>query len=122
MLNIDEAIVLLGKRIQEARLLRNITQEQLADHCEVTAKHISAIERGTTPGSVSILLSICDFLNISPDALFVDSFSKDTASMEHIIPDDKHDIIVKYAKLSTRNQEFVNSVIEHEFNSQTRCP
>ena len=43
MFNIDNAIVNFGKRIQEARQLRNITQDQLAEKCNVTPKHISAI-------------------------------------------------------------------------------
>ena len=64
MFNIDNAIVNFGKRIQEARQLRNITQDQLAEKCNVTPKHISAIERGTTTGSITLLLNICYFLEI----------------------------------------------------------
>ena len=122
MINIDEAVTALGKRIQEARLLRNITQDQLAEQCNVTPKHISAIERGTSPGSVVVLLLICNYLDITPNALFVDSFSKDTNAKENIIPSEKHDIFVKYARLTKSNQKFVDSVIEHEFGEQTRRP
>lgn len=124
MFNIDEAVVALGKRIQEARLLRNITQDQLAEQCGVTPKHISAIERGSTPGSVVVLLTICNFLGITPNALFVDSFSsgKDNEAKDNIIPPEKHDIFIKYSKLTKSNQKFVDSVIEHEYGEQTRRP
>lgn len=124
MFNINDTVVALGKRIQEARLLRNITQDQLAEQCGVTSKHISAIERGSTPGSVVLLLTICNFLNITPNALFIDSFLPDNDNnlQYNIMPLEKHDIIIKYSKLSKNNQRFVESVIEHEYEEQTRRP
>ena len=122
MFDISLAIVNLGKRIQEARTLRNITQDQLAEFCGVTPKHISAVERGTSPGSVTLLLNICDYLNITPNSLFVDSFPIDNDKEEKntIIPIDKHDIILKYAKLTNNNKKFIDSTINHMFQEQTR--
>lgn len=120
MFNIDEAVVNLGKRIQEARLLRNITQDQLAEKCNVTPKHISAVERGTSPGSVILLLNICNILDITPNSLFVDSFSIDNEAKDNIIPIEKHDILLKYARLTNSNQEFIDSAIEHSYDEQTR--
>lgn len=121
MINIDDAIVNLGKRIQEARLLRNITQDQIAEKCNVTPKHISAIERGTSSGSVTLLLNICNILDITPDTLFVDSFSiNNNEAKNNIIPIEKHDIIIKYSKLTNSNQKFIDSAINHMFSEQTR--
>lgn len=121
MINIDEAVVNLGKRIQEARLLRNITQDQIAEKCNVTPKHISAIERGTSPGSVILLLNICNVLDITPNALFADSFSMDNdEAKDSIIPIEKHDIIIKYSKLTNSNQKFIDSAIDHMYDEQTR--
>lgn len=120
MFNVDIAVVNLGKRIQEARLLRNMTQDQLAEKCNVTPKHISAIERGSSPGSVVLLLNICNILGITPNSLFVDSFSKDNEAKDNIIPIEKHDIFIKYIKLSNSNQEFIDSAINHSYDEQTR--
>ncbi len=121
MFNVDIAVVNLGKRIQEARLLRNITQDYLAEKCNVTPKHISAIERGTSPGSVILLLNICNVLDITPNSLFVDSFSEDNKeAKDSIIPIEKHDILVKYIKLSNSNQEFIDTAINHSYDEQTR--
>lgn len=118
MLDINVVVLNLGKRIQEARVLRNITQDQLAEKCGVTPKHISAIERGTSPGSVILLLNICNILDITPNTLFADSFS--TNINDNIIPIEKHDILIKYAKLTNSNQKFVNTAIEHCFDEQSR--
>ena len=121
MFNVDDAVVNLGKRIQEARLLRNITQDYLAEKCDVTPKHISAIERGTSPGSVVLLLNICNVLDITPNSLLIDSFSKDNKeAKDNIIPIEKHDILVKYIKLSNSNQEFIDTAINHSYDEQTR--
>lgn len=120
MFNIDKAVVNLGKRIQEARLLRNITQDQLAEKCNVTSKHISAIERGASPGSVILLLNICNILNITPNTLFIDSFTDVIEAKDSIIPLEKHEIILKYSKLTKSNQKFIDSAIEHSYNEQTK--
>ena len=122
MFDISLAIVNLGKRIQEARILRNITQDQLAEFCDVTPKHISAIERGTSSGSVTLLLKICNCLNITPNSLFADCFpiGIDNEIKDTIIPIDKHDIIIKYARLTNNNQKFIDSTINHIFQEQTR--
>lgn len=120
MYDVDTAIVNLGKRIQEARLLRNITQDYLAEKCNVTSKHISAIERGSSPGSVVLLLNICNVLDITPNSLFVDSFSKDNEGKDNVIPYEKHDFLIKYAKLTNNNQNFIDTAINHCYNEQTR--
>ena len=119
MLDIDTATNNFGKRIQEARLLRNITQDQLAEYCNVTPKHISAIERGTSIGSITLLLHICDYLQITPNSLFVDSIIE-SSSNDTIIPIKKHEIIIKYSKLSKNNQDFIDYSINHLFDEQTR--
>ena len=120
MFNIDEAVVNLGRRIQEARLLRNITQEQIAEQCGVTPKHISAIERGTSPGSVVLLLNICNILDITPNPLFIDAFNKDNEAKDNIIPIEKHSVFLKYSKLTESNKNFIDSAITHLFDEQTR--
>lgn len=120
MFNVDEAIVNLGRRIQEARLLRNITQDQIAEQCGVTPKHISAIERGTSPGSVVLLLNICNILDITPNTLFIDAFNKDNEAKDNIIPIEKHSVFLKYSKLTESNKNFIDSAITHLFDEQTR--
>lgn len=117
MFDIDKALSNFGMRLQEARIARNVTQDDLAEKCGVTSKHISAIERGISPGSITLLLNVCNYLGISPNTLFDDSFPSDNDS---IIPIEKHDIFLMYNKLSKSNQEFIDSSITHIFEEQTR--
>ena len=120
MINLDEAIKNLGKRIQEARLLRNITQDELAEKCNVTPKHISAIERGISTGSISLLLNVCNYLQITPNSLFIDSVSKDEQILDNIIPINHHETLIKYRKLSKSNQKFIDNSICHLFDEQSK--
>lgn len=121
MFNTSEVIINLGKRIQEARLLRNITQDQLAEKCNVTPKHISAIERGTSSVSLALLLNMCNFLDITPNTLFIDSFAIDNKEIkDSIVPIAKHEVVLKYAKLNQSNQNFIDTSICHLYDEQTR--
>ena len=39
-------LVEIGRRVQDARVAKRMTQEYVADQCDCTTKHISDIERG----------------------------------------------------------------------------
>ena len=48
-LEVSEAIKLLGENIRAARVRRELTQEELAQRCQIARKTLYAIERGS-PG------------------------------------------------------------------------
>lgn len=50
----------LGTKIKEMRLQLNLTQEELADRCELTKGYISQLENDLTSPSIATL---CDLLN-----------------------------------------------------------
>lgn len=53
---------LIGKQIKRFRLAQNLTQEQLAELCDVSNVHISNIERGKHCISLAILEKLADKL------------------------------------------------------------
>ena len=59
----------IGQRIAAHRKGRCITQEQMAEHLDVSIAFISKIERGRTQLSLERLVQICHFLGLSPDEL-----------------------------------------------------
>lgn len=63
----------LGKKIKECRLSQGLTQEQLAEKCELSASFLGHIERGTRKLSVETLCCIADMLNVSLDFLLSES-------------------------------------------------
>lgn len=53
---------IIGNRIKCKRKSRKITQEQMAEHLDVTPGYISQIERGSTKINFDILCSISEIL------------------------------------------------------------
>jgi len=60
-----------GRFIAECRKNANLTQMQLADKLGITDKAISKWERGVAMPDTSIMLELCDILNISVNDLLI---------------------------------------------------
>lgn len=59
----------IGRRVKEVRISKGVTQEELAEACNVGTPHISHIETGHTVPSMKVFLSIVNYLDCSADAL-----------------------------------------------------
>ena len=67
----------LGEKVRKERKLAGLTQEQLAERCHVSTKHIANIEKGSMNFSAyEILLAIARVLPISLDALITPGMDK----------------------------------------------
>lgn len=77
---------LLGKRIREIRVVRNLTQEDLSELTEIGASSISKIESGHFHPTDENLERIAKALNVEPYKLYMFNHQKD-------INDLKQDII-----------------------------
>lgn len=51
----SDELVVIGRRIQDARIAKRITQEEVAAACDCTAKHISDIECGKVGASFPVI-------------------------------------------------------------------
>lgn len=60
-------LITLGKRIGEIRRSNSITQEAMAEKLDVTPKHISHVECGTSSLSLKNLMEFCKICNCSLD-------------------------------------------------------
>ncbi len=69
MINIDS--YLLGQRIKEIRLDKNMSIKELAESIDVTSSLLSQIERGLANPSLNTLRNLADSLNIPMFSLFV---------------------------------------------------
>lgn len=61
----------IGRRVQEVREKRGLTQEKFAELLEVGVQHVSKMERGVTGMSLTTLKNICEILNVSADYLLL---------------------------------------------------
>lgn len=100
----------IGLRIKEARLARNLKQEELAEL--IGAKSGSAVstwEVGKAKPDCVTFLKICEVLNISPDQLL--GYKNDTDSPTN----SEWAIIRKYRYIDEFGKQAVNSVLTVEY-------
>ncbi len=60
----------LGKKIKDRRILLNLTQEELADRCELTKSYISQLENNKTSPSLETLTNILEILGTDLSSFF----------------------------------------------------
>lgn len=63
----------IGKRVQERRIAKRLSQAELATLISVTSPHISNIERGKTKVSLPTLIEIARALDATLDELVCDN-------------------------------------------------
>ena len=69
----------IGKRIQERRKAKGLTQEELAERINISPHYLSALERGCYNIKLELLVSILNILECSADEIFCDVVKKDAS-------------------------------------------
>lgn len=76
---------LLGLRIKQARVAKNLSQIILAEKLNISPNFLGDIERGLKKPSLDTLVNISNKLNVGMDNLLIDSINipleEDTANM-----------------------------------------
>lgn len=62
----------IGKRIKSARESRGMTQEQLAEKVNISASHMSVIERGIKPPKLETFVEIANALEVDANSILAD--------------------------------------------------
>jgi transcriptional regulator with XRE-family HTH domain len=60
----------VGKRIQEIRIEKNISQQELAAKCNFEKSNMSRLEKGNANATLSTLEKVCDALQVEYIELF----------------------------------------------------
>ena len=60
----------IGEKIKKLRVRRGLTQEELADRCELTKGYISQLERDLTSPSIATLIDLLETLGTSLNLFF----------------------------------------------------
>ena len=79
----SKLVVEMGQRLRQLRKEQNITQEQIAEYLEISAKHVGDVERGKSSYSLEKLAHAATVLNCSMDFLF---FGKESANLSAMFP------------------------------------
>jgi transcriptional regulator with XRE-family HTH domain len=65
-----EIVLLFGKNVRRLRLMRNKTQEELAEDLGISQVQIARIETGVINTSIVNFFLICEVLDVSPTEFF----------------------------------------------------
>ena len=113
MEEIDKSSILkaLGKNIKQIRLLKGLSQENLASELQKSVNFVSLVERGESGISISTIVDICNALNVEPNALFFNIVET---------PDVETDsFIINSLKLfEKKDKEIIKNLITYILNSK----
>ncbi|MCQ2495501.1 MAG: helix-turn-helix domain-containing protein [Lachnospiraceae bacterium] len=89
----------IGNKIRSRRLACSLSQEQLAEACDVGTTHISHIETGNCIPSLKVFISILNALSCSADELLCDELNKAehtyAAHLSDLLDDcDSHELMI----------------------------
>lgn len=96
----------IGQRIKEVRCDKHLTQEYLANATGVNVSHISNIETDKVKVSLTLLVGICNALDVTVDYLLENEYHNPTSVTEkellNVIKNlskDKQETLLKIAKV-----------------------
>ena len=100
---IDYSVI--GSRIKQARLAKNMTQEDLADKIDISVAFLSRVERGNAHLNLRRLTQIAEVLKVSPGYLLTGS---NTTSKDYLKEDFKNIL----DKCSPEQQKLIYEISE----------
>lgn len=112
----NEFIKIIGNNIQLARLKKSLTQEKLSEECNVSVKYISAIESGRSSGSLSLIIEICNILDVSPNYIFGNTVNNSNDYLNVLSNEESY----TYLKLNNENKKFIDTTISHLYAMQNK--
>ena len=84
-----------GGRLRRERILRNMTQEEMASYLDISASYLGAIERGTRPLSKKMMEIVHDRLKVSYDFLMEGRFMTAASIQQFVREDTDTDMVRK---------------------------
>lgn len=75
-------IEIFGKVLREMRESNHVSQEKLAEYCDLDRTYISLLERGLRQPTITTIFKLANALNVTPAAMIerVDRMSKEILS------------------------------------------
>ena len=96
----------IGQRIKEVRNEKHLTQEYLAKVTDVNVSHISNVETNKVRVSLTLLVGICNALDVSLDYLLENEYHNPTSILEKELinimkdlPKEKKETLLRIAKV-----------------------
>lgn len=99
----DQILKEFGLKIREIRIMRNMTQQELADKCDLSLPFINLIENNKRMVSLETLIKILSALNISLSDFFIEYSieNKELSSLIELLQssDNQDEYIAMFTKI-----------------------
>lgn len=89
---------MLGKKVREERLKKDMTQFALAEEVGVSQNFLGDVERGLKAPSITTSIRLANVLEISLDVLFTDSLTMKEDVEDFYVTDRQLSILKKFVK------------------------
>ena len=110
----------IGVKIKRLRILCQLTQEELADRCELTKGYISQIENDLTSPSISTLIDILQALGTNLKDFFSEEEEEKIVFTDNdYIEKDYGDLIINWLVPNSQKNEMEPIMVELKENSKT---
>ena len=94
----------LGPNLKKARISKGYTQDFVAENVEISTDLLRNIENGRNIGSLPTLLNLCNFLEITPNYLFLDLIKKDSCNLDDNLKN-------YFSNMNSQNKELLKQII-----------
>ncbi len=101
---------IIGERLKQARINKNLTQEKLAEQLDVSVAFLSRIERGSSFINLKRLNQICTILGVTEGEILNGAsknsntyLNKDLSNLIKNCPPEKINLIYNIAKIIVEN-------------------
>ena len=109
--NKENTLKVIGQNIKQIRLLKNQTQEGLAEMLDKSINFISLIERGESGISIATIIDICNALQINSDELFNGLIDKQVVTDDEFISNSLN-------MFNREDKKIVKAIIDYIINSK----
>ena len=113
----------IGHNIQKYRKLQGYTQEQLAELLDISKVHLSHIEIGARSASLSLILSCCNVLCVTPNDLLEGAYHNQTpehSPQTQSSDFDQSEFALALSSLTSDDRDFVIELMRLFFKKRVR--
>lgn len=113
----------IGPKIKRLRVKNSLTQEELADRCELTKGYISQIERDLTSPSIATLVDILECLGTDLSNFFNDSIDKKIVFKQEdmFVKESENNYIINWIVPNAQKNDMEPILIELDSYSETKA-
>lgn len=105
-------------RLKQARLLKGMTQEQLAKAIGVAKSTITGYEKGNSEPDVRKIQLMLEILNVDANYLWQDEMVEVASNRKLILDICEYPVIVKYRRLNDSGKEYIDSQLDYALSQE----